>query len=52
MILYGIPTCDTCKKAIKTLQAAGHDVTFRDGARQAAGQIRKSLKSFTNSGIG
>ena len=30
MILYGIPTCDTCKKAIKTLQAAGHDVTFRD----------------------
>lgn len=30
MILYGIPTCDTCKKAIKALQAAGHDVIFRD----------------------
>ena len=30
MILYGIPTCDTCKKAIKALQAAGHEVTFRD----------------------
>lgn len=30
MILYGIPTCDTCKKALKVLQAAGHDVTFRD----------------------
>lgn len=30
MILYGIPTCDTCKKAIKALEAAGHDVTFRD----------------------
>lgn len=30
MILYGIPTCDTCKKALKALQAAGHDVTFRD----------------------
>ena len=30
MILYGIPTCDTCKKAQKALQAAGHDVTFRD----------------------
>ncbi len=30
MILYGIPTCDTCKKAIKALQGAGHDVTFRD----------------------
>ena len=30
MILYGIPTCDTCKKALKALQAAGQDVTFRD----------------------
>lgn len=30
MILYGIPTCDTCKKAIKTLEAAGRNVTFRD----------------------
>lgn len=30
MILYGIPTCDTCKKAIKALEAAGHSVTFRD----------------------
>lgn len=30
MILYGIPTCDTCKKAQKALTAAGHEVTFRD----------------------
>lgn len=30
MILYGISTCDTCKKAIKALGNAGHDVTFRD----------------------
>ena len=30
MILYGISTCDTCKKAIKVLEAAGHPVTFRD----------------------
>jgi arsenate reductase (glutaredoxin) len=30
MILYGIPTCDTCKKALKVLQTAGKDVTFRD----------------------
>jgi arsenate reductase (glutaredoxin) len=30
MILYGISTCDTCKKALKSLQAAGQDVTFRD----------------------
>jgi arsenate reductase-like glutaredoxin family protein len=30
MILFGISTCDTCKKAVKALQAAGRDVTFRD----------------------
>lgn len=30
MILYGISTCDTCKKALKALEAAGHSVTFRD----------------------
>ncbi|GGW36849.1 hypothetical protein GCM10011452_26730 [Gemmobacter lanyuensis] len=30
MILYGIPTCDTCKKALKALEAAGQTVTFRD----------------------
>ena len=30
MILYGISTCDTCKRAIKTLEAAGKEVTFRD----------------------
>ena len=30
MILYGISTCDTCKKALKSIQAAGKDVTFRD----------------------
>lgn len=30
MILYGISTCDTCKKALKALQGAGHEVTFRD----------------------
>ncbi|WP_430463495.1 arsenate reductase family protein [Tabrizicola sp.] len=30
MILYGIPTCDSCKKALKALEAAGHVVQFRD----------------------
>lgn len=30
LTLYGIPTCDTCRKARKALEAAGHDVTFRD----------------------
>lgn len=30
MILYGISTCDTCKKALKALAAAGKAVTFHD----------------------
>lgn len=30
MVLYGIPTCDICKRALKTLAAAGREVTFRD----------------------
>ncbi len=30
MILYGIPTCDSCKKALKALEQAGRAVTFRD----------------------
>lgn len=28
--LYGIFTCDTCKKAKKALETAGHSVTLRD----------------------
>lgn len=30
LTLYGLKTCDTCKKARKSLQAAGHDVTYVD----------------------
>lgn len=30
MILYGLPTCSDCKKALKALEEAGHRVTFRD----------------------
>lgn len=28
--LYGIKTCDTCRKAMKALDAAGHPFTFVD----------------------
>lgn len=28
--LYGLKNCDTCKKALQALQAAGRDVTFVD----------------------
>ena len=30
MIVYGISTCDTTKKAIRALERAGKTVTFRD----------------------
>jgi arsenate reductase-like glutaredoxin family protein len=30
MILYGLSTCDTTKRALKALQKAGKDVVFRD----------------------
>ncbi len=29
-VLYGIGTCDTCRKALKSLQNSDLDVTFRD----------------------
>lgn len=30
MILYGLSTCSVCQRALKELEAAGKDVTFRD----------------------
>lgn len=30
MIIYGLHTCTVSQRARKTLEAAGHDVTFRD----------------------
>lgn len=30
MRLYGIKTCDTCRKALKELNASGHEVAFVD----------------------
>lgn len=30
MKLYGLKACDTCRKAVKALQAAGYDVTLTD----------------------
>ncbi len=30
LALYGIPTCDICKKALKALTSEGREVAFRD----------------------
>ncbi|MFA7433049.1 MAG: ArsC/Spx/MgsR family protein [Gemmobacter sp.] len=48
MILYGIPTCDTCRKARKELEAGGANVTFRDIRAEplAATEIAGFLAEF------
>lgn len=48
MILYGISTCDTCRKARKALEAAGHAVTFRDVRTDPldAAEIARFLAAF------
>lgn len=48
MILYGISTCDSCKSALKALQAAGHDVTFRDirATPLTDGEIARIVQEF------
>lgn len=53
MILYGISTCDTCKKAVKALQAAGRDVSFRDIRAQplSAAEIDTIVTEFGDRAI-
>ncbi len=48
MILYGLKTCDTCRKAAKALVAAGHAVTFRDVRAEplSAAEIATFLAAF------
>ncbi|MEM1432356.1 MAG: ArsC/Spx/MgsR family protein [Pseudomonadota bacterium] len=48
MTLYGIPTCDTCRKARKALEAAGHAVALHDVRAQplAGAEIAAFLDVF------
>jgi len=48
MILYGISTCDTCKKALRALTAAGHKPQFRDVRAQplTEGEIAEFTQEF------
>jgi len=48
MILYGISTCDTCKKALKALEAAGHAPSFRDVRANplSEAEIREFITEF------
>jgi arsenate reductase (glutaredoxin) len=53
LILYGISTCDTCKKALKALAAAGHTPEFRDIRAQplTAGEIDQIVAEFGSRAI-
>ncbi|MDB9856797.1 arsenate reductase [Amylibacter sp.] len=44
MKLFGLKNCDTCRKALKSLAAVGHDVTFIDV--RADGVTPENLKVF------
>lgn len=48
MILYGISTCDTCKKALKALEVAEKSVSFRDIRAQplSEAEIDKIVMEF------
>ncbi|MPL93329.1 hypothetical protein SDC9_39455 [bioreactor metagenome] len=48
MELYGIKSCDTVKKALKALEAAGRRVEFRDvrGTPLSAAEIDAFLAAF------
>jgi arsenate reductase len=48
LTLYGIPTCDTCKKAIRALEGAGHTVQFRDIRKEplAEAEIEQLVAEF------
>ena len=44
--IYHLKTCDTCRKAIKALQAAGHDLTMIDV--RADGMPRETLSALAH----
>jgi len=46
--VYGIPTCDTCKKALKALQAAGHEAVLHDIRKDplSSAEIEEFVREF------
>lgn len=47
-ILYGLPTCDTCRRARRALESAGRPVIFRDvrEAPLSGAEISRFLGAF------
>ncbi|MEZ5715673.1 MAG: ArsC/Spx/MgsR family protein [Paracoccaceae bacterium] len=48
MVLYGLKTCDTCRKALAALENAGVDVAFRDVRSDGvpAAVMARALEAF------
>ena len=48
MELYGLKTCDTCRKALKSLEGAGQSVRFVDVRAEPLGadQLAEFLGAF------
>ncbi|MBY6202330.1 arsenate reductase [Maritalea mobilis] len=48
MIVYGLKACDTCRKAVKALQGAGHEVRLVDVRAEplTAAQIEAFVAAF------
>ncbi|SPH17062.1 hypothetical protein DEA8626_00576 [Defluviimonas aquaemixtae] len=48
MMLYGIATCDSCRKALKAIRAAGREVAFRDIRQKPLGpnERREFIDAF------
>lgn len=48
MILYGLPACDTCRKAKRALEAAGYRVELRDVRKEplSAAELSALLSTF------
>lgn len=44
LTLYGLKNCDTCKKALKALEAAGQDIDFTDIRAEA--DLTKKVPSW------
>lgn len=46
--VYGIATCDTCRKALRVLQGAGHEASLRDirKAPLSAAEVAEFVAAF------
>ena len=43
LTLYGLPTCPDCNRALKSLSAAGREVTFRDVRAEPLTEAERSM---------